>query len=559
MDDRSVMHAMGLDDAYHVERVLAQRNGCVTELVTLNGAGPYVRRRVPADRVDRATWAALASCESKRLPRVIATYEMPDSFTVITEYIPGETLERLIEREGPIAADGAARIMDQLCDAVEELHAHGVVHRDIAPGNVIVNENGAHLIDPGIARLPSAGARRDTTVLGTHGFAAPEQYGFAQTDARSDVYALGKLLEYALAGEAAGDAPQGTKKDAKKDAEETAKEGAVENQRGVSPRLREVIERACAFEPSARYQDVAAFRKALDAAIGGTNTPAREAGQRKERGIKAAQEQADVGAHPWTRSAVAIALPVVAIGGIASFLTWQAGLGKGEGEGGSIAANGSGAPEPLAGEIQDAASAYAPTSTSGDAVTPEILDTGWSVNTGTYADCAGAAKNPDPSHAIDSPSVRVTGKDESGAVLFTDTLPLPPMAPGETVYFAGSVGGADEIPRAVEFQAAPSETTGDVEYLRKPTFEVTGARVGKGSLDGLTSFTGTTVAQGSYDALTWTSASACVILRDDAGRIVYGWTAYIDIPEPGRETPFQIEAWNVPAYKAYEIHVQALM
>ena len=530
---------MGIDDAYRVERVLARRNGCVTELVTLNGAGPYVRRRIPADHADRATWAALASCESERLPHVIATYEMPDSFTVITEYIPGETLEQLVRRGGPLTADRAAHIIAQVCEAASELHAHGVVHRDIAPGNVIVNGNGAYLIDPGIARLPSAGARRDTTVLGTHGFAAPEQYGFAQTDARSDVYALGKLLEYALAGEA-GDA-------------------AAEGARSINPRLRAVIDRACAFEPSARYQDVAAFRKALDAAIGGANTPIRKTEQRKEQGIKAAQEQADGGAHPWTRRAVAVALPVVAIGGIASFLTWQAGQGKGEVEGGAIAANGSGASEPMAGEAQDPASAYAPAPASDDAMTPEILESGWSVNTGTHADCAGAAKNPDPSHAIDSPSVRVTGRDAGGAVLFTDTLPLPPMAPGETVYFAGSVGGADEIPSAIEFQAEPSETTGDVEYLRKPTFEVTGTRVGKGSLDGLTSFTGTAVAQGSYDASTWTSASACVILRDDAGRIVYGWTAYIDIPEPGRETPFQIEAWNVPAYKAYEIHVQALM
>ena len=88
------MHAMDLDDAYRVERVLARGAGGVTEIVSLGESGPFVRKRIPSKLARRGVWGTLAECDSARLPHVIATYEMPDEFVVVCNFVPGENLER---------------------------------------------------------------------------------------------------------------------------------------------------------------------------------------------------------------------------------------------------------------------------------------------------------------------------------------------------------------------------------------------------------------------------------------------------------------------------------
>lgn len=202
MDDKQAMHAMSIDDAYHVERTLARGPSGVTELVSIDGNGPFVRKKIPSPLAQRNVWAVLSACQSNRLPRVEATYELPDRFVIVYDYVPGSTLAQIVEENGRLAPNVAMQLIDQICEAVQELHQHGVIHRDITPANVIVAQDGAHLIDFGIARIWSASSNRsrDTTALGTYGFASPEQYGFAKTDARSDVFSLGRLLGFMLTG-----------------------------------------------------------------------------------------------------------------------------------------------------------------------------------------------------------------------------------------------------------------------------------------------------------------------------------------------------------------------
>ena len=92
MNSEQVMHAMGIDDAYRVQRVLVRNANGVTELVTIEDAGPFVRKKMPLQSANRAVWAALAGSECPRLPQVAATYEMPDWFVAVYDYVPGESL-----------------------------------------------------------------------------------------------------------------------------------------------------------------------------------------------------------------------------------------------------------------------------------------------------------------------------------------------------------------------------------------------------------------------------------------------------------------------------------
>ena len=97
MDDTQTMHAMGIDDAYHVEQVLARGPRGVTELVTIDGVGPFVRKKIPTVLAQRGVWSALGGSTCPRLPRVEATYELPDCVAVVLDYVPGPTLEQVVE------------------------------------------------------------------------------------------------------------------------------------------------------------------------------------------------------------------------------------------------------------------------------------------------------------------------------------------------------------------------------------------------------------------------------------------------------------------------------
>ena len=248
MNDEQVLHAMCIDDSYHVERVLAEKPNGTTELVTIEGTGPFVRKKIPLELANRRVWSILPECDCARLPHVETTYELPDRFVVVYDYMPGESLESLVQAKGKLNENMAVELAAQICEAAETLHAAGVIHRDITPANIIVAADGAHLIDLGIARTRNAQATRDTTSLGTWGYASPEQYGFAQTDARSDVYSIGRLLGFMLCGVHPGE----------KEYDETFAQA-----NDITPSTRAAIEKACAFEPSARFQSAADLAEAL--------------------------------------------------------------------------------------------------------------------------------------------------------------------------------------------------------------------------------------------------------------------------------------------------------
>ncbi|MCI6957096.1 MAG: serine/threonine-protein kinase [Candidatus Faecousia sp.] len=133
------------------------------------------------------------------LPQIMEAAESGGMVAVVEEYIQGDSLAELLE--GAVFTPAEARkITLQLCSALWVLHGMGAVHRDIKPENVIIRGSEAVLIDFDASRIFKGGSSADTQILGTTGYAAPEQYGISQTDQRADIYSLGVLLNIMLTG-----------------------------------------------------------------------------------------------------------------------------------------------------------------------------------------------------------------------------------------------------------------------------------------------------------------------------------------------------------------------
>jgi len=148
----------------------------------------------------------LAQLHHPNLPGIYDHFTENDRTYLVMEFIDGETLEDYLEHAGggPLPVDQVIDWGEQLCNVLSYLHNQQppIIFRDLKPSNVMLSkQNGQiYLIDFGIARIFKPGQSRDTTALGSPGFAAPEQYGKAQSTPRSDIYSLGALMHCLLTG-----------------------------------------------------------------------------------------------------------------------------------------------------------------------------------------------------------------------------------------------------------------------------------------------------------------------------------------------------------------------
>lgn len=136
------------------------------------------------------------------LPRIVDIIDNGVTIFVVMDYIEGESLDKILETEGPQPEELVIGWAKQLCDALSYLHSQKppIIYRDMKPANIMLKPEGnIKIIDFGIAREYKEKSLADTTVLGTKGYAPPEQYS-GQTDARSDIFAFGMTLHHLLTG-----------------------------------------------------------------------------------------------------------------------------------------------------------------------------------------------------------------------------------------------------------------------------------------------------------------------------------------------------------------------
>ena len=182
---------------YDTLRVLKQSPRGTVSVVRHKKSGTrYVFRRYSGSG---EVYRRLLPVLCPHLPQIMEAAEQDGQTAVLEEYVQGDTLAellmgaRLTERE-------ARQVTMQLCQALHVLHSMGAVHRDVKPENVILRGSDAVLIDFDAARIYKVASESDTHVLGTTGFAAPEQYGIFQSDERADIFSLGVLLNIMLTG-----------------------------------------------------------------------------------------------------------------------------------------------------------------------------------------------------------------------------------------------------------------------------------------------------------------------------------------------------------------------
>lgn len=159
------------------------------------------------DIYSRDVYEQLASVRIEGVPEVKECVADDGKLIVVEEYVQGRSLKQVLDEQGLLNEEQAYDIAVQLADILVRLHQlePAIVHRDIKPSNIIIEKNGhVNLIDFNAARHVNADKNEDTRMLGTVYFAAPEQFGFGQSDERTDIYGLGATINYIMTGDKPG-------------------------------------------------------------------------------------------------------------------------------------------------------------------------------------------------------------------------------------------------------------------------------------------------------------------------------------------------------------------
>lgn len=164
----------------------------------------YLQRQMILKILPRQNLPVLKDIMKIKHPNLMEIYDVMDdgiNCNCLCEFVFGNNLDKIVYTQMGVDPKIAEKWMVQLCNGVETLHQKNIIHRDITPNNVMIDyEGNIKLIDFNISRERKQSASRDTTVMGTAGYASPEQFGFTQTGFGADIYAMGVLLNFMLTG-----------------------------------------------------------------------------------------------------------------------------------------------------------------------------------------------------------------------------------------------------------------------------------------------------------------------------------------------------------------------
>ena len=212
--------------------------------------------------------SAAAGLQHPNVVQVFDRGEWDSTYYIAMEYIPGRTLKQVVQDHGALEPTLAADLTIQILKAARFAHRRGVVHRDLKPQNVLVDEEGrAKVADFGIARAGASDMTETGSVMGTAQYLSPEQAQGLPVDLRSDLYSIGVILYELLTGVVPFDAESPVTVALKQVSE--APVPAIQRNPAIPPALDAVVMHALRKDPDARFQDADGFIDALDAALAG--------------------------------------------------------------------------------------------------------------------------------------------------------------------------------------------------------------------------------------------------------------------------------------------------
>lgn len=215
---------------YLIKEELHKSNDCYIYLTQSSLDNKLYIKRIYKNSKIIELFNSIKNKKVRNTPEIFEVFYDGKDTIVIEEYILGHRADSIT-----LTKKSLYKIINQILLSVEDLHSINIIHRDIKPSNIIVTKDyKAYLIDFGIARFYSDTLDMDTTQSGTKGFASPEQYGFQQTDFRSDIYSIGKTID------------------------------AFVKSNNINCRLKKVISKSISFDPKDRYSSVLALKKAIN-------------------------------------------------------------------------------------------------------------------------------------------------------------------------------------------------------------------------------------------------------------------------------------------------------